>query len=323
MKRSQHIKHKKNFGRQQKKSLKALPDNQSKSSGSKKNIFGKPAKPKPSGPREKGHSQRERPAPAAAVSEKPANGDEDAGDELDEDEMRDMLDEDDALKYKTKRKRTNDADGDATVALEKDYDEDRAQVNSSKKKRTVDLLPIKTKMGEIITRSTEVDIREVEHEEDEEEGDEEAEEEEVDSDDEIINDATVGGRFEALETELISMILQSNFSGLTNAAGKSVSTTDLLILREQELNRQKYRVGIICSSILEKPDDKMKNFKLLFELMSNRNKNEEPNLFSVRKMATMSVLEVFKDIIPEYRIGQIDLKRQQGESHEIEMRKTV
>lgn len=90
-----------------------------------------------------------------------------------------------------------------------------------------------------------------------------------------------------------------------------MSTADLLILREQEVNRQKYRIGIICSGILEKPDDKMKNFKALFELMGEKH-NEQANLFSVRKMAILSVLEVFKDIIPEYRIGQINLKMQTG-----------
>ena len=95
------------------------------------------------------------------------------------------------------------------------------------------------------------------------------------------------------------------------AKDKSISTADLLILRDQEINRQKYRIGIICSGLLEKPEDKMKNFNALFELMDERH-NDAPNLFSVRKIATMSLLEVFKDILPEYRIGQIDLKTQKG-----------
>lgn len=90
-----------------------------------------------------------------------------------------------------------------------------------------------------------------------------------------------------------------------------MSTADLLILREQEVNRQKYRIGIICSGILEKPDDKMKNFKALFDLMGEKN-NDEVNLFSIRKISVLSVLEVFKDILPEYRIGQINLKTQSG-----------
>lgn len=91
----------------------------------------------------------------------------------------------------------------------------------------------------------------------------------------------------------------------------SISTTDLLILREQEIARQKYRIGIICSGILEKPEDKMKNFNALFELMDERN-GDRVNLVTVRKIATVSLLEVFRDVLPEYRIGQVNLKMQTG-----------
>lgn len=92
---------------------------------------------------------------------------------------------------------------------------------------------------------------------------------------------------------------------------KAISTADLLILREQEIARQKYRIGIICSGILEKPEDKMKNFTALFELMDERN-GEKINLVTVRITAAISLLEVFKDVLPEYRIGQINLKMQTG-----------
>lgn len=85
----------------------------------------------------------------------------------------------------------------------------------------------------------------------------------------------------------------------------------MLILREQEIAKQKYRIGIICSGILEKPEDKMKNFTALFELMDERN-GEKVNLLTIRKIATISMLEVFKDVLPEYRIGQVNLKMQTG-----------
>lgn len=91
----------------------------------------------------------------------------------------------------------------------------------------------------------------------------------------------------------------------------AVSTADLLIYREQEIARQKYRIGIICSGILEKPEDKMKNFSALFELMDERT-GDQTNLATVRKIAALSLLEVFKDILPEYRIGQLNLKMQTG-----------
>ena len=92
---------------------------------------------------------------------------------------------------------------------------------------------------------------------------------------------------------------------------KAVSTADLLMLREQEIGKQKYRIGIICSGILEKPEDKLKNFTALFDLMDDRN-GELTNLVTVRKIATISLMEVFKDILPEYRIGQVNLKMQTG-----------
>lgn len=98
---------------------------------------------------------------------------------------------------------------------------------------------------------------------------------------------------------------------LAELSKNAVSTADLLIYREQEIARQKYRIGIICSGILEKPEDKMKNFSALFELMSERT-GDQTNLVTVRKIAALSLLEVFKDILPEYRIGQLNLKMQTG-----------
>lgn len=55
----------------------------------------------------------------------------------------------------------------------------------------------------------------------------------------------------------------------------------------------------------------MKNFTALFELMDERN-GEKVNLLTIRKIATISMLEVFKDVLPEYRIGQVNLKMQTG-----------
>lgn len=98
----------------------------------------------------------------------------------------------------------------------------------------------------------------------------------------------------------------------------SISTTDLLIKREQELQKQKYRIGIICSGILEKPEDKMKNFASLLEFMDERASDGSLHLTSIRKIATISVLELFKDIIPEYRIGFIDLKETKVKKHTME-----
>lgn len=80
--------------------------------------------------------------------------------------------------------------------MEQEYAHD-AQVKASSKKRTIDLLPIKTKKGEVITRSTEVDFDDediqLNGDEDDDEEDENAEQEIVDSDDEVLNDTNVRG----------------------------------------------------------------------------------------------------------------------------------
>ncbi|XP_005184384.1 nucleolar complex protein 3 homolog [Musca domestica] len=248
--------------------------------------------------------------------------------EMDDDELldnvADMLDGED-LEYLNMKKGRNrkrkhavgeEADDDDikhAVGLEKQFAHDTALEDASKK-ITVDLLPVKTREGEIITRSTQVDFKpkpkakkaaaeeqvEGEQEEDGEEGekgdedddDDTAEIEYEDSDDDVVNDEE--------DTNAIKKVAEK----------KMVSTTDLLIARQQEIERQKYRIGIICSGILEKPEDKMRNFNALFELMDETNKAGVPNLLTVRKVAIVSLTEIFKDILPEYRVGQVDTKMQ-------------
>lgn len=248
--------------------------------------------------------------------------------EMDDDELldnvADMLDGED-LEYLNMKKGRNrkrkhavgeEADDDDikhAVGLEKQFAHDTALEDASKK-ITVDLLPVKTREGEIITRSTQVDFKpkpkakkaaaeeqvEVEQAEDGEEGekgdedddDDTAEIEYEDSDDDVVNDEE--------DTNAIKKVAEK----------KMVSTTDLLIARQQEIERQKYRIGIICSGILEKPEDKMRNFNALFELMDETNKAGVPNLLTVRKVAIVSLTEIFKDILPEYRVGQVDTKMQ-------------
>lgn len=93
-----------------------------------------------------------------------------------------------------KRKRNDYEEEDETVPLEQEYAHD-AQTKAANKKRTIDLLPIKTKKGEVITRSTEVDfddeLVQQNGDENDDEDDENAEQVEVDSDDEVLNDTNV------------------------------------------------------------------------------------------------------------------------------------
>lgn len=334
VKRSQHIKHKKNYARPAKKQASSVKNSKTieKQLATSKKVFGKPTGPKKSaislpssvhkGPRgssepavngkvgkQTKHGKQSTKPTSAAASEQNGHSTSQNGNEMDEEDIRDLMemieDEDDELLQRSKRRKKEAAQSavavDDSAVHEKEHAHQRSTDERSRKMRTVDLLPIKTKFGELITRQTEVEIKEKPIEQSQSDVDDDGEGNDdgeiFDSDDDIVND---------------------DANGLAAAAAvpvsdKAISTADLLILREQEVARQKYRIGIICSGILEKPEDKMKNFNALFELMDERH-NDTPNLFSVRKIATMSLLEVFKDILPEYRIGQIDLKTQKGMS---------
>lgn len=221
-----------------------------------------------------------------------------ASDDEDEDileNVKDCLDEED-LQYlqeskKPKKRKVATPDEQEVKHIEREYSKKTA-IENSEKKVTLSLLPIKSKDGEIITRTTDVDytpkakeIEEVEEEDDDEQVEEE--EEEYDSDEDIVNDTTesIGDK-------------------------KIISTTDLMIHRQQEIEKQKYRIGIICSGILENPAGKLKNITALFDLMEENNENGVPNLLTIRKIAAKSATEIFKDILPEYRVGQIDTKMQ-------------
>ncbi|XP_067615476.1 nucleolar complex protein 3 [Eurosta solidaginis] len=215
----------------------------------------------------------------------------------------DMLDGDDleylhakGLNKQRKRKNVHEFEEEKhAIGLEKAYS-NKAVEENEKKKVKINLLPIKNCDGQIITRSTEVDYipkpkvkRNEETEQSDEDDNEHDDDENVayeDSDDDVVNEG----------------------STLPDPKKKLISTTDLLIARQQEIERQKYRIGIICSGLLEKPEDKMRNFNALFELMEDNNADGAPNLLTVRKLAIMSVTEIFKDILPEYRVGQVDTK---------------
>lgn len=177
---------------------------------------------------------------------------------------------------------------------ERDYEVDRDIVETATGKFK-ELLPIKTKTG-IIPREIKVEnerkkrIVEDEGADDEEEDDQDSFEEDSDAD-------VILGSDEDEEEE------DEKASKKT-----SVSMADLMIHRENELQKQKFKIGIICSGILEQPEDRVKNFSSLFEMMEPRTKDNHQNLVSVRKIALISAAEVFKDILPDYKLGIQDLE---------------
>lgn len=196
MKHSQHLKNKKKFTKPLKKKEQLQTSQSSKLQsgnvkGGKKRVFGKPTGT---------HSHKKKKVaqnvPMAVKIEEP---------EMDEDTVQDILDnvamdEDDqdtpkSVKMKKRKRLAIDHDADDEARNAKHFEKEYAQMTfaeESTKKRVVSLLPIKTKAGEVITRTVEMEYKDYEEENDSDEVEDEEEEieEEIDSDDDILkNDA--------------------------------------------------------------------------------------------------------------------------------------
>jgi len=259
VKRAAHLKSKKTpLSKQQQQKQKQKRDQLSSKREQGQNIFSQKARKRDNLAQRKKHNK------LASLGLDPLEDDNEDGDDEMLDNVADMLDGDDlALLHANKRKRKakptgeHDEDLGQSIGLEKAYASDTKKEQAAQKIK-LDLLPIKSRDGQIITRTTEVDYlpKPKQKKKNEEEQDEDSEEEEdgeteyEDSDDDVVNDV-----------EAPSAV----------PVQKLISTTDLLIARQQEIERQKYRIGIICSGLLEKPEDKMRNFHALYELMDEIN----------------------------------------------------
>ncbi|XP_053977082.1 nucleolar complex protein 3 homolog isoform X1 [Hylaeus volcanicus] len=102
---------------------------------------------------------------------------------------------------------------------------------------------------------------------------------------------------------------ESNIGGITDLNNKDkdenkepVSMIELLACRQEVLRSKRLKIGLLSSTLLETPENKSENFKALLDLMEETN----PEVYiTVRKLATVSLLEVFKDLLPSYHILQI------------------
>ncbi|KAI0241832.1 Nucleolar complex-associated protein 3 [Lamellibrachia satsuma] len=78
-----------------------------------------------------------------------------------------------------------------------------------------------------------------------------------------------------------------------------LSAAELFARRQTKLREKKRIIAMLSSALIENPEQNVKKLKELQLLM----KEKDPEIFiTVRKLATVSLLEIYKDIIPEYRI---------------------
>ncbi|XP_063695685.1 nucleolar complex protein 3 homolog [Culicoides brevitarsis] len=163
--------------------------------------------------------------------------------------------------------------------------------NNVNNKEMRKLLPIKTKYG-LVPRETS-HIQESQKSLDIVQSvNDDAQDEDLDSDNDILN---------SLDKIIKTPSTISNHKN-------TLSTADLLVERNETIESLKFKIGVLCSGILEKPEEKIKNLTTLMGMIDEKNKDGQINFFTIRKMAILSNMEIFRDIIPEYRVGVIDLE---------------
>lgn len=199
------MKHKKNYTKPLKKKEQLQASQSSKPQGSKlknakKKVFGKPAATK-------SHKKRRNTENIQPVEVKETELDEETVQDILENVASDEDDHDPGRGQAKKRKRVvTDRDGDDEARNAKHFEKEHAQmtfVEERTKKRVVDLLPIKTKAGEVVTRTAEMDYNDEEDVESEEEVEEEEVEEYADSDDDIVKNNGVSNSIPFLPVSVI------------------------------------------------------------------------------------------------------------------------
>lgn len=78
-----------------------------------------------------------------------------------------------------------------------------------------------------------------------------------------------------------------------------VSTVQLYAKRNKKLGQRKERIALLATRILENPQENMKSLKELRLMMDDKDRDI---FLTIRKLVAVSLLEVFKDILPSYRI---------------------
>lgn len=177
----------------------------------------------------------------------------------------------DAAGDKRKRKRT---DSDAEDSSEDDDEEKDYEQEPRAFPVVRDLLPIKTKSGVVkrkmlVKKAEDPDLPQEEVQEEEEEYDE-------------YEDTQPAPR----------------------PADAVRSVAEIYAERRAKIDTAKLRIGLLSRALLEAPHEKYDNLYRLLDLFSEYN---PAIMVTVRKYAAASLLEVFKDLLPSYKLEEHDL----------------
>ncbi|EFN69036.1 Nucleolar complex protein 3-like protein [Camponotus floridanus] len=189
------------------------------------------------------------------------------------------LTESDKNQSKRKKRKTED-----DHALEELYENNVSKIMEETSKKSVRMmLPIKTQNGLVEKRVIEEDNEVVNEEEDQITDNNQKENEENNQENSDIE----------MDIDTCNNLQETD---------KPVSTVELLACREELLKSKRFKIGILSSGILENPQLKSGNFKILLDMMDER---ASEVYITVRKLAMVSLLEVFKDLLPSYSLLQV------------------
>ncbi|RNA30303.1 nucleolar complex 3 -like protein, partial [Brachionus plicatilis] len=80
---------------------------------------------------------------------------------------------------------------------------------------------------------------------------------------------------------------------------KPKSAMDIIREKKEFFDKSKSRIAFLCRGILENPHGEMKKLKELRQMLTQTNVRQS---FILRKLVVVSLCEIFKDIVPSYKI---------------------
>jgi len=90
-----------------------------------------------------------------------------------------------------------------------------------------------------------------------------------------------------------------------------MTALEAIVWRKKMIAKRKQKIALLCTSIVERPEERMGKLKDL-RMMMNAD-DADPRVGStVKKLVILSMLEIFKDVIPSYRIRALtEIERSQ------------
>lgn len=97
---------------------------------------------------------------------------------------------------------------------------------------------------------------------------------------------------------------------VTEKPQKELTLAEILLKRNQEVREKQLSIGSQSAAILETPDARIDNLNILLDYIRPVRKDGGINLLAIRKTAIISLAEIFRDIVPEFRIGIVNKEEQ-------------